>query len=478
MNDLLLQLSHNPTARRLVSSLGLPVSLPAQLERASGPWQQRCLEGRSLVLCGAGDAPLLERLGRVCMEAGADIVVAGSDASLGALGDARLAWGREVTAAKIDAPPESARPHGLLVDASSLTAPAELSVLYDFLHAWTRSLGRSGRVLVVGRPGDSTHPAIAATQAALAGFVRSLAKELGRRGATANLIEVERGAEDRVGGPARFLLSPHSAFVTGQRLRVSALSRATEPASWAGALSGKVALVTGAARGIGEATAARLAAEGAHVICTDQPSQDAGLSQVAQRLRGSMLVLDVAAPDAAEALSRHLRERHGGVDILVHNAGVTRDRTLGRMSPDEWRLPLAINLEAPVRLTRGLLEAGLVRSGARVVCLASVVGISGNAGQSNYAASKAGLIGFVRSLAEELAPRGATANAVAPGFIETRMTAAIPVAVREVARRLSALGQGGLPHDVAEAITFLAMPWASGVSGETLRVCGGAFVGA
>jgi len=144
------------------------------------------------------------------------------------------------------------------------------------------------------------------------------------------------------------------------------------------------------------------------------------------------------------------------------------------MTADEWSSVVAINLDAVTRITAALP----LRDHGRVICLSSVAGIAGNLGQTNYAASKAGLVGYVRALAHELAPRGITVNAVAPGFIETRMTAAIPLAIREAGRRLSALGQGGLPLDVAETITFLAQPAAAGLTGAVARVCGGALIGA
>jgi len=162
---------------------------------------------------------------------------------------------------------------------------------------------------------------------------------------------------------------------------------------------------------------------------------------------------------------------------VIHNAGVTRDKTLARMKPEKGDQTIDINLSAVVRITEALLE-GPMRAGGRIILLSSVAGIAGNMGQTNYAASKAGIVGYTRGLATELAPRGITVNAIAPGFIETRLTAAIPVMIREVARRLSALGQGGLPQDVGEAITFLSTPGAAAMTGRVLRVCGGAFVGA
>jgi 3-oxoacyl-[acyl-carrier protein] reductase len=242
--------------------------------------------------------------------------------------------------------------------------------------------------------------------------------------------------------------------------------------------SGKVALVTGAARGIGEATAELLAAEGAHVVCLDRPADDGPCSKVAQRVGGSALLVDITDVDAPDRIAADLKERFGGVDIVVHNAGVTRDKTLGRMKPDAWDMAVDINLGAVVRITDRLLQDGTLRDGGRIICLSSVSGIAGNRGQTNYSAGKAGIVGFVEALAPRVAKKGITVNAIAPGFIETRLTSAMPVAIREAARRLSAVGQGGKPEDVGQAITFLSTPGAVGLTGETVRVCGGALVGA
>jgi 3-oxoacyl-[acyl-carrier protein] reductase len=423
----------------------------------------------------AGRGELLPLIARTVSPAGADVLVADGDSGLAAFRAPAEAFARKAVA--VTEPTEGTRVRALIVDASGFDSPDALRGLYDLLHPWARSLEKSGRVVVLGRAGDERDAVRVAARAALEGFVRAVAKELGRRGVTANLINVDRGAEERAGGVLRFLLAPESAFITGQPLRVIGSVRPNRSPGFTQSLRGKTALVTGAARGIGEATARRLAAEGAHVICADHPSQDGPLSQVARSLGGSVLLIDVAAPGAVDAVAGAAKER-GGVDVVVHNAGITRDKTLGKMSPEFWDLTIAVNLSAPVRITRGLLERGLLKDEGRVICLSSVSGIAGNAGQTNYSASKAGLVGFVRALAPEVASRGITVNAIAPGFIETQMTAAMPAAIREVARRLAALGQGGLPIDVAEAITFLAMPWADGLSGNTLRVCGGAFIGA
>jgi 3-oxoacyl-[acyl-carrier protein] reductase len=162
----------------------------------------------------------------------------------------------------------------------------------------------------------------------------------------------------------------------------------------------------------------------------------------------------------------------------VHNAGITRDKTLVNMTPEYWDSVLAVNLLAPQKLTQALFDSGTLRDDGRVVLLSSTSGIAGNRGQSNYAASKAGLIGLAEAFAVRLATRGATINAVAPGFIETGMTAQMPFALREAGRRMSSLGQGGKPQDVAEAVAWLAQPGSGAVNGQVLRVCGQSILGA
>lgn len=185
---------------------------------------------------------------------------------------------------------------------------------------------------------------------------------------------------------------------------------------------------------------------------------------------------DITEQDSRQKIHDVVKERFGGLDVIVHNAGVTRDRTLARMKPERWDLVLDVNLISLIKLDEMLRP--LLREGGRIVCTSSVMGLSGNTGQSNYAASKAGIIGYVGSLSSVLADRGICANAVAPGFIETRMTARVPVAVREVGRRLSNLSQGGQPEDVAEVVAFLASPGAAGITGSAVRVCGGMYMGA
>ena len=371
-----------------------------------------------------------------------------------------------------DADAAEARWAGLVYDATDANEIRDLAVLRDFFAGALRRLGPSGRVIVLGRSPEGSDPVVDATRQALDGIVRSLGKEL-RAGATANLVLVEGDASPE--SAVRFLLSGRSAYVDGQLIRVGGGAAPADPVR---PLDGKIALVTGAARGIGSAIADVLARDGAHVIVADLPAAGEGLARVANRIGGTTLQLDIARPEAPATLLSHLGERHGGVDIVVHNAGITRDRLLANMKPEQWDSVLAVNLEAQLRINTVLLGSTVLHDGARVVCLASTSGIAGNRGQTNYAASKAGIIGMVRSYASAFARREATINAIAPGFIDTDMTHSMPFATREVARRLNSLQQAGLPVDVAEAAAWLASPSAGGVNGQVLRVCGQNLVGA
>ena len=366
----------------------------------------------------------------------------------------------------------------VLLDATGVTGPADLAAAHEFLAPAVRRLGPSGRVLLLADPPSAADsPAQAAARQALEGLVRSIAKEL-RDGGTANLLFVPNGAESSVPGPVRFFLSGRSAYVDGQ---VVTLTAADVPAGQdeERPLAGEVAVVTGAARGIGASIARVLARDGAHVVAVDVPAAGQSLAEVANEVGGTAFQLDVTAPDAAQRLVAHVRERHGGVDLVVHNAGITRDKLLVNMDAARWNSVMAVNLQAQLDITQALLDAeGVLRPGARVVAVSSQSGIAGNRGQSNYAASKAGVIGMVRAWAPAFAGRDATINAVAPGFIVTEMTARMPFGTREIGSRINSLQQGGLPVDVAETIAWLAQPSAAGVNGQVVRVCGQSFLGA
>src|SRR3954466_3453967 len=346
----------------------------------------------------------------------------------------------------------------LIYDATRVTSTRDLRGLYDFFHGTIRQLAPSGRLIVVG-----TGEGVA--QRALEGFVRSAGKEV-RSGATAQLIYASPDAD--LESTLRFLLSGRSAYVSGQVIRVGA-AVPDAPADWDRPLAGKVAAVTGASRGIGAAIAEVLARDGADVICIDVPAQGEDLAATANRVGGSAMQLDITSERAPAAIADR------GAGIVVHNAGITRDKTLGRMSEDQWDSVLAVNLESIERINEALLAGDDVE---RIVCVSSVSGIAGNRGQVNYATSKAGVIGVVEALADELAKRQGTINAGAPGFIETRMTAAMPLATREAGRRMNSLAQGGLPVDVAETIAWLGAPASAGVNGNVVRVCGQQLLGA
>lgn len=474
MSDFLVELGANANARRIISALGLPLPMPQKLARSRGAWSARPLDGCAVVVGAAGYGALTEVLAHTIAESGAQPWVVGAAGPGTAWADAGEAWGRPPRALAIDEAPPELEAHALVLDATGARTVADLQGLYTFFHPRVRSLRRSGRCVVLVRPASSaTTIEEAAARQAVIGFVRALAKETGGKGVTANTLIVPEGAEAAVAGPLRFLLQAGSAFLTAQPIGLEP-APAPDRLVWDQPLAGRVALVTGAARGIGAATAETLAREGARVLCLDRPADAEPLAQVAAKIGGVPVLADVTAPDCAEKVLAALGD--GPLHIVVHNAGITRDKTLANMDADRWNVTMAVNLTAVLSLTEALLPR--IPSGGRVIALSSVSGIAGNFGQTNYSASKAGVVGFVQAAAPRLAERGVTVNGIAPGFIETRLTAAIPTTTREVGRRLSALVQGGLPVDIAEAVTFLATPGAYGVNGQVIRVCGGAFIGA
>jgi len=242
-------------------------------------------------------------------------------------------------------------------------------------------------------------------------------------------------------------------------------------------LSGEIVLVTGASRGIGAAIADELAAQGATVIGT--ATSDAGAAAIGERLAaigGHGRMLDVTDGASIEALVEAIAKEFGAVSILVNNAGITRDNLLMRMKDEDWNAIIDTNLTSVYRTSKAVMRAMMKARRGRIINIASVVGVTGNAGQANYAAAKAGIIAFSKSLAKEIGSRGITVNVVAPGFIDTDMTKALPEAAREGLIGQIALGRLGEPADIARAVAFLAGPSAAYITGETLHVNGGMYM--
>jgi len=242
-------------------------------------------------------------------------------------------------------------------------------------------------------------------------------------------------------------------------------------------LSGEIALVTGASRGIGAAIAEELAAQGATVIGT--ATTQAGADAIGERLsarQGQGRVLDVADPASVEAVLEAIAKEVGAISILVNNAGITRDNLLMRMKEEDWQAILDTNLTSVYRTSKAVMRSMMKARKGRIINIASVIGVTGNAGQANYAAAKAGIIAFSKSLAREIGSRGVTVNVVAPGFIDTDMTRALPDDAKEGMLGQIALGRLGVPEDIARAVSFLAGPSASYITGETLHVNGGMYM--
>ncbi|MBV9421973.1 MAG: 3-oxoacyl-ACP reductase [Solirubrobacterales bacterium] len=469
MSDRYRQLANTPIGRMVTKQVGLPA--PVELERYQPG--QPVISGP--VLLGAAPHSRLAAPATAVLAAiGAEAHTALDDEARGAAAEARL----DAAVFNPQAAPEDERFKALVFDASGIGSSEALREAWAFLHPTIRRVRRSGRVIVLATtPEECGEFPAAIAQRALEGLVRSVAKEVGR-GATAQLIYVAPGAEDAIDSTLRFFLSPKSAYVSGQVVRVGSPKALPEKIDWERPLAGKVALVTGAARGIGESISEVLARDGAHVVGVDLPARSAELEALTSRLGGSSLELDVTDHAAPEELAAHLLAAHNGVDVVVHNAGVTRDKTLGRMSEEQWSAVIDTNLTAPQHIDRELFARKAVRENGSVVCVSSIGGIAGNAGQTNYATSKAGVIGIIEAFSSTLAKLGVTLNAVAPGFVETGMTAAMPVARREAARRMNSLAQGGLPIDVAETIAWLANPASAGVTRNVVRVCGQSLIGA
>ncbi|MBC9224904.1 3-oxoacyl-ACP reductase [Aeromicrobium sp. 636] len=443
MSDRYKSMIQNPIGQFLVKNLGLPN--PPELQR---------YRGGALV-----DGPVL---------------VGGNGLLADSLPGLLKASGIETTTVRA----EGRRYQGLVLDASGIDSPAGTVAIQEFFTPVLRSLASNAKIVVIGLLPERTETVSAAiAQRGLEGFVRSLAKEIGANGSTANLVYVTPESKDAVGSTLGFLLSPKSAFVDGQvvRLGTTGLVEADSPADPAKPLAGKVALVTGASRGLGAAMARTLHRDGAQIIGLDVPPLAEDLEHLMAELGGSSIICDITADDAPEKIAEGLGD---GVDFVVHNAGITRDKRLKNMKSENWAKVVDISVGAPERITAHLLDNKLIRPGGRIIGISSIAGIAGNNGQTNYGTAKAGVIGFVQALAPRTVDAGITVNAIAPGFIETDMVKTMPLGIREAGRRLSSLSQGGQPVDVAEAIAWYCHPGSSAISGNVVRVCGQGFLGA
>ncbi len=379
--------------------------------------------------------------------------------------------------------PYETRPGAIVVDATGLRKLADLEGIRQLLRPVMRGLEASGRVIIVAKDASAVEGLEAhAVAQAIDGINRTVAKEL-RAGATSNLVFLREGVSaDDLASTLSFLLEGRSAFVSGQTWRVGKAKVAHDLTDKP--FEGRVVVVTGAARGIGAAIARTFARDGAKVVAVDVPQSGDALAKVANEIGGSALQLDITVADAGERIAGHVAHTHGNdarIWAIVHNAGILRDRMLANLDETRFAQVIEVNLAAEMRINEYLLGhdvAGGLGEEARIVGIASTSGVAGNKGQTNYAASKAGVMGYTWELSRRLADRPITANAVAPGFIETEMTASIPFVQREIFRRTNSLNQGGNPVDVAETLAYLCGPASGGVDGQVIRVCGQNLVGA
>lgn len=465
--SLLEQIYRHPVGHAVARKAGL--SDPPQLRR--GRTQPTGMVALGVVADGSVVAQALEALGVATTQPLLDI----SDQRT------RDADGRERP------PAYHAKLGALVIDATGVRTLAELEGLRAMLRPAMRGLANSARVIVVSDAATAVEGLEAkAVAQAFDGINRTIGKEL-RAGATSNLVQLASGVEaEDLTSTLSFLLDGRSAFVNGQTIHVAPRKAGDAvPADYQAdrPFAGRIVVVTGAARGIGAAIARTFARDGATVVLVDVPQAGDALAQVANELKGSALQLDITAPDAGAQIAAHVTARHGveaRIWAIVHNAGITRDKLLANLDEARWAQVIQVNLAAEIAMNEVLLDqslAGGLAETSRIVGIASTSGVAGNKGQTNYAASKAGVMGLVWAMADDLAQRPITVNAVAPGFIETDMTAAIPFVQREIFRRSNSLNQGGQPVDVAETIAWLCDPASGGVNGQVVRVCGQNLVG-
>lgn len=377
----------------------------------------------------------------------------------------------------------------LIIDATNYSDESCYQYLYETVRNSLVYLADNARVLFITNSLayeslSADNIALCTFNQALVGFTKSLAKEIGRKGSTANIICFANRADNNDISNAllssiAFFISPKSAFVSGQKITLNLKSTFLQQLSNKSNKSNKqkIAVVTGAAQGIGAAIANKLAFEGYLVIGVDIEPMSTQLTETMKAIQGESFILDVSSQKAGEQLAT-LAKKHSGFDLIVHNAGITRDKTLAKMPEHFWKQTLNINLHSVMRINKILINNKCINTGGSIVCLSSMNGIAGQGGQTNYACSKAGIMGYVASISDSLLNSNITINAVAPGFIETKMTQTMPFFTREMGRRMNALSQGGQAIDVAETVAFLGKGGNLAISGQTIRVCGLNIIGA
>lgn len=485
--------SLDPRLRGVLGRLPLPIKLPTPLQRGQLGDGDRPLAGKRALLTRLSDATDLA-LALELLRQGASLLAVESSPAPGmaeavtAAGGRLASWSGDLAQVVAHAAARMDRRPLLVVDRLRLPQMGDVAVndATDRLHQVGQTVCRApqgSRWLLLCDAELGQIPAGRLLAAAALGCMRSVHKELGPAGSTAHRLTLAGAEPQAVADAVAFLLGPRAAFLTGLDLTLTA-QRPTVAAggpSWnPKQLQGKVALVTGAARGIGAAVALRLAQAGAEVWVNDvAQAEEAGSATVARLREGGaeahFVAADCADPRGAAAIAQAL-QRGGRLDVVVHNAGITRDRTLKKLDLASWRKVLAVDLGSMIEVQRAIQP--LMIPGSSAVLLSSVMGIAGNFGQTNYTAAKAAVIELARIWSEEWQDSGMRANAIAPGFILTEMTAHLPLLNKEMAKQLSSLLQPGLPLDVAELALFLGSAESRALSGQVLRCDGGMAFGA
>ena len=481
--DKMTELQQNPTVRKIVSKLPLPIKLPTLVRRNAETDALRPLLGRRvlLTLAGAESAPIVRSLS----DLGAGFILVGPESHVHGAADIARSAGRPTAlasgtdAAAVTQALQASDPvDALILEVNAFGGPKQL---FQLLQPNLQKLAKHCRVLLVSRLSKKPSVEEEANAEAVIGFVKSFAREVGTRAITANAIEIHHGCKpEAIASALSFFASDRARYVTSQRVKLTA----TESEVGGLSLQGEHAVVTGGARGIGAAIAQILARQGAAITIVDLPNaRDAGSEVAAKIVKGGgkahFLPADVTNAAEISEMLKHASALLGEATVLVNNAGITRDKTFAKMAVEKWNQVIEVNYEAAVKTTEAFLALrGASQRPASVVYLSSVVGIAGNFGQTNYTLSKAAVIGHVRALARELKNKGVRVNAIAPGFIDTVLTREVPLLNREMGKQLITLLQAGEPEDIAEIVAFFASRAAAAVSGETLRVDGGMFIGA